>query len=926
MNSRHDVKPCSIPVLHPRILFGFATLTMLQLPTPAAAFDPTITKLHARNTVAQVQPNFGSSVAVSEKWILVGEPSNDDLAQNAGAVHVFNAITGTYVRKLRAADGAAFDVFGSSVAVNGNMALIGAPRDDDPVAGIDAGSAYAFNLLTGVQVRKLKASDAAASDLFGSAVALSGNRALVGANFADGVVSDSGAAYVFNISTGVQQTKLQAVDGAPNDLFGASVALSGGFALVGAPVGNGGVANSGSAYLFDATATGATTDWLVELNASDGAVSDGFGTSVALSGNLAVVGAILGNGAVADSGSAYVFDVTESGILIEEQVELNAVGGLLNDNFGSTVALNGNLALVGAQFANGPVADSGAAYLFDVTSETQLRKLTAPDGALNDNFGICAMCGDVAVIGAWQADIILGDDTGAAYVFRPLAGPFHLTKATALKDFAPGTVEASFLAFGDAFLNVDAEVIFTATLIGAGAPVTKNQGVWDSLAINQLDLLLRKGDAAPESPGVVSGLYQPIANRDNFAIFEATFSGSGVTTANNRALLADDGTPPLIQLLRLEETPFGGGEKVSRFLQVAQSRFDAGTQQAVAVQLAARTGSPAVTAASDTGILCLGGLGGVLKALREGEESTATGLPVYGQFSRVSYHDFEMVFACGIQSSPTDNQGVFRATSGGAETLVKRKGEAAPGTGAFFSSFSGETTSTGEEAVFRATLSGPGVTTANDTGLWSEHTGPVTLVAREDDSLPVSLGFPATVRWAQFMNFWAIDTTSDQVLFLARIKGPGITAANDVGLWLLDGASSYQLLLREGDVAPHCATGSIGTIQMVAAVPETGHYAVLATLVNSALTTNQALFTGNTELGAVESPFRRAFLKLRKGTLYQSPQGATTTIKSLSLPASAFDATGAGAKGLGQPINRFGEMVLPILFNNGIKELMTGVP
>jgi hypothetical protein len=926
--------------MYPWQLRAFTALALLLLVSPAAAFDPTIIKLHARNTVAQDIPEFGFTVALNEKWILVGERENDDLGTNVGAVHVFSAVTGAYVRKLRAIDGLAGDTFGRSVAVSGNMALIGADGDDDPaVPGGGSGSAYVFNLSTGVQVRKLTADDASADARFGRSVALSGNRALVGATFGNGVAAGCGSAYVFDISTGVQQTKLQATDGAPNDRFGDSVALSGSLALVGARAGDGEVANSGSAYLFDASATGPTTTQLCELNASDGALDDAFGVSVALSGNLALVGASQGDGPVADSGSAYVFDMTRAtgGAIFNEVAELNATESVVNDSFGTGVALNGNLALIGAAGGDGSVANTGSAYLFDVATGAQLRKLSAPDGAADDEFGFsCALCGNVAVIGA-RNDGDLGELSGSAYIFRPLAGPFPMTKVAALNDFAPGTVESSFLAFDDTFLNSDAEVIFTATLSGTGAPSTKNQGVWDSLDGGQLDLLLRKGDAAPVAPGVVSGLFKPISNQTIFSIFEATFSGAGVTTANNRALFGDDGSPPLIQLLRLGDEPLDDEEKLAKFLQVAQTT-NSNKQQAVAIQLTLGTGTPpdnVVTSSKDISILVLDGSGAVLEALREGSPSTAVTAPVYGQFSRVSFPDSQTVFTSAIQSVTASNQGVFRSSTGGVETLVARKGAQAPGgtipAGVLFSSFTGETTSTDEETVFRATLSGTGVTTANDDGLWSEHNGPVagnanSLVARENDPLPDTLGFPPTVRWSQFISFWGIRASPDQVLFLARIKGPGITTDNDVGLWLMQGTGNYQLLMREGDVAPHCATGKIGVIQRVVAVPSNGRYAVLASLTNSALTSNQALFTGNTGVPVARAALRRAFLKLRKGTLYQSPAGSTTTLKSLSLPASAFDATGAGAKGLGQPINLSGEMVLPVLFDNGVKELMTGVP
>jgi hypothetical protein len=906
--------------------WGFAAFTILLLLSPAAALNPSVIKLHARNTVSQSSPLFGSCVAANEKWILVGEPENRDLGSNTGAVHVFNAVTGAYVRKLRGLDTESGDAFGTSVAVSGNTALIGAPRDNDPVAGIDAGSAYVFNLATGAQVRKMLAADAGVSFQFGTSVALNGNRALIGAPGAFGLGLTGGAAYLLNIATGVQQAKLHTAEESAGDQLGFSVALGGTWALVGAPFGHGGVANSGSAYLFDANSTALITLPVAELRASDSVSGHKFGCSVALSGNWALVGCTGAAGLVPDSGAAFLFDITNPSASYFEVEKLFSDDGVINDNFGISVALNGNLALIGAEVGDGLAVNSGAAYLFDVATNTQLHRLTAPDGFSNDVFGgSVALAGDAALIGARQ-DNDLGGSTGSAYVFRPVAGLFPLTKVTALKDFAPNTTEARFQVFGDAFLNDQAEVILTATLSGVGAPLATNQGVWNSLFDDTLRLRLRKGGAAPVAPGTVSGLFKPIANRDDLTLYEATYSGANVTAANNRALIRDTGSSRS-ELLRLGDTPLGDDEEVSKFFQIVQS-INSSDRQAVAFQLAPGSGTLVpVTAAIDTGILVLNETGDEVGTVREGDPSPAPGAPDFGQFSRVAFQDNQTVFTSGIQGAAATNQGVFRSNPGVANIFVAQKGFNAPGTpaGVLFSAFTGETTSPNERAVFRASLSGPGVTTANDQGLWSEHTATVELVARKGDALPASLGFAAGVSWNRFINFWGIAEGVGQVLFLASIKGPGITPANDVGLWLMHGAASYQLLLREGEVVPDCATGTIGTIQRVVAVPATGHYAVLVSLTNSAPTSNQALFTGRTGLGNAESPLRRPFLKLRKGRLYEGPS-AITTLKSLSLPATAFDATGAGAKGLGQPINEVGELVLPAVFNNGVTELVNGAP
>ena len=109
---------------------------------------------------------------------------------------------------------------------------MGAYRDNDK--GTNSGSAYIFDVTTGNQLHKLTASDGAADDTFGRSVAISGNYAIVGANLDDDDGTRSGSAYIFNVQTGTQLHKLTASDAAANDHFGWSVAIDGNYAIVGA--------------------------------------------------------------------------------------------------------------------------------------------------------------------------------------------------------------------------------------------------------------------------------------------------------------------------------------------------------------------------------------------------------------------------------------------------------------------------------------------------------------------------------------------------------------------------------------------------------------------------------------------------------------------------------------------------------------------
>jgi hypothetical protein len=203
--------------------------------------------------------------------------------------------------KVLAGDGAALDQFGRSVGISGPTAIVGASGDDDN--GALSGSAYLFDTTSGAQSAKLTASDAAEGDQFGRSVAMSGTIAIVGAHHDDDNGGNSGSAYLFDTVTGDLLFKLRADDAAESDWFGQSVAVSGTTAIVGARKDDDNGDSSGSAYLFDTT-TGAQ---IAKLTASDGAVGDYFGQSVAIFDDIIMVGAYEDDDNGSNSGSAYIY-------------------------------------------------------------------------------------------------------------------------------------------------------------------------------------------------------------------------------------------------------------------------------------------------------------------------------------------------------------------------------------------------------------------------------------------------------------------------------------------------------------------------------------------------------------------------------------------------------------------------------------------
>ena len=263
-----------------------------------------------------------------------------------------HADLGDQLAKLLADDGAVDDRFGFSVEISGTTAIVGAWQNDDN--GSNSGSAYLYDITTGLQLFKLLPDDGAAGDWFGHSVAISGTTAIVGARW--GVGPGSGSAYLYDINTGLQLFKLLPDDGG-FDSFGTSVAISGTTAIVGAAGDDDNGDSSGSAYLFDIT----TGLQLFKLLADDGAAGDNFGNSVAINGTTAIVGAVQDDDNGSDSGSAYLYDIT-TGLQL---FKLLADDGAAGDWFGYSVAISGTTAIVGARRDDDNGTDSGSAYLFD---------------------------------------------------------------------------------------------------------------------------------------------------------------------------------------------------------------------------------------------------------------------------------------------------------------------------------------------------------------------------------------------------------------------------------------------------------------------------------------------------------------------------------------------------------------------------------
>ena len=365
---------------------------------------------------AAASDRFGEDVGASGDTVVVG-------ATGAEAAYVFTRSGTTWSQQaiLTASDAATGDKFGYGADVDGDTAVVTAPQAHLGNTS-DAGAAYVFvrSGTTWTQQQKIQASDAAASDWFGNerAVAISGDYIVVGVQEDDNSGGNrAGAAYVYARSgtTWSQQAKLTASDAQATDLFGSAVGISGSTIVVGAIGEDTTAAQAGAAYVF--TRSGTTWTQQQKIQASDAEGSDNFGVSVDIDGDTLVVGAWNEDTGASNAGAAYIF--TRSGSTWSQQAKLTANDAEADDMFGNAVSVDGDTVAVAAYHEDTTASGAGSVYVFtrSGTTWTQSDKLQAGDAAASDYFGMSlALDGGTVIAGAPLEDA-QGDSAGAAYIF-----------------------------------------------------------------------------------------------------------------------------------------------------------------------------------------------------------------------------------------------------------------------------------------------------------------------------------------------------------------------------------------------------------------------------------------------------------------------------------------------------------------------------
>jgi hypothetical protein len=366
---------------------------------------------------------YGTSVSIDGNLAIVGAPYNDDLFSESGSAYISRFDGNTWIEETKLTmDYIGVDHrFGEAVAISGNYAIVAAPSHEDNIGVFS--SVHFFHYENGNWNEKQSISLETIEDGFGLALDIDGDRAIVAAPWE----SDSGAVYIYKFDGNdwIEEQKLTADDAASGAYFGGSVSINGNTVIVGDPYNDDNGSNAGAAYIFRFDGS----DWIQsqKLIASDGAADDYFGNSVAIDNNFAVIGANEDDDNGTGSGSAYVFQLSDTGWV--QQEKLLADEGDQYDRFGTSVAIDENMVVVGAYGEDGGGEDApeiGATYLYIFNGTSWDEYLINPGGGPDQNCG-------------WSVDIDKGTIISGAPIYISSRGAAYMHELL----FAPGSVTAS---------------------------------------------------------------------------------------------------------------------------------------------------------------------------------------------------------------------------------------------------------------------------------------------------------------------------------------------------------------------------------------------------------------------------------------------------------------------------------------------------
>ena len=417
--------------------FAFVSNVVGTTPTQLLEWSSTEDSILYSNDI-DTGDQFGYSVSIDGNYAVIGAAQDSEGASQAGAAYVFYKSNGTWTQqaKLIASDAQASDQFGEYSDISGDYVIVGSPYEDTSVS--NRGAAYIFKRsgTSWTQTAKIQGSGTDSGDIFGFSVSIDGDYAIIGSYSYDSPGANAGIAYIFkkdtNAETWTEQDQLQGSDTTAGDSFGSSVYIDGEYAIVGAPAQDTGATDTGAAYIFKKDTNAETWTQTAKIQHSDNNDNASFGVGVSMDGDYCIVGAQNKDSGI---GSAYIFKKDTNAETWSQEAKLNASDRESGDSFGSRVSISGNRVIVSSRNEDTGGSNSGAAYIFERsgTDWTEVKKITASDAGADDYFGMSvSIDGTTAFVGAIFNDT-KGSNAGAVYVYDKVYRGPELTYDTSNK-------------------------------------------------------------------------------------------------------------------------------------------------------------------------------------------------------------------------------------------------------------------------------------------------------------------------------------------------------------------------------------------------------------------------------------------------------------------------------------------------------------
>jgi len=518
-----------------------------------ASGSPTVPAFTFNNPNPGAFDRFSWGISLADDQVLIGAYTDDKGGIDAGTAYFYDLLSGTPTLPVREFNDPGFEVlsqFGQSVAVSGTLVAVGTGEKDLNIDG--AGQVRIFDTSSptpNVPVLTIPSPQPALRGRFGVAVALDGTRLVVGARDMNGSVVFAGAVYVYDLGSATPGTPVQVipnpVPSSSSNRFGRSVALSGTHVVVGAPEEDTLAANAGSAYVFDLSSG---TPGVPVLTLDHPTAGDLFGFSVGISGTRIIVGAHENDTGASNAGSAYVYDLA-SGTPATPVAALNNPTPASNDFFGCTVAIEGGRAVVGAYGDDTGAQNAGSVYVYDLDGATPtvpLNVINSPAVISGEEFGrALALSGGRLVVGAPGNDTG-ANNTGIAYVYN-LAGASPTVPEDTLENPAPGISD-----------NYGFSVAIHQQRIVVGAPLSDlsgmNQGAVHVFSPPSMDaslanLEVSQGTLMPGfAPGTTAYTLSLPPGTSSMTLTPTAADAGAVITVNGSAVVSGQasGSLPLI--------------------------------------------------------------------------------------------------------------------------------------------------------------------------------------------------------------------------------------------------------------------------------------------------------------------------------------------------------------------------------------------